>query len=363
MAVNGREGDRVPIIIRRKIVEPRRPKKSTIPVTIEWKGERMIRNHSIRAAVREVIKMSSSLDVVKINIIGTPGSGKTTLAGTIAHLVHTLAEIPYAVRFLNKENLLNFQETLKNLTPTNYVLIFDDVSFLSANANKKQIEIVKQAFTEIRHLDGGQDVKIIAIFNFHYTRALDKYLRQCEFSFYTSIGSSEFENMQQMLGVKNTPKLEMFKQIWQQAYTRDKFTFRLGREKFFSYPMRKPFIPLLFSNGYSVRFVVSPKREWIDPICSTCANTDDKIEFGNLEDFVNDFSKKFTIGNAKAAVKIKLFQNGINGYPKRVKQAMKYIDQCLEQNNFNLEDLALAYDLNIKETKLFPDKKPDLDTL
>jgi hypothetical protein len=37
---------------------------------------------------------------------------------------------------------------------------------------------------------------------------------------------------------------------------------------------------------------------------------------------------------------------------------MKYIDQSLEQNNFNLEDLALAYDLNINETKLFPDKQP-----
>ena len=335
------------------------PKKPTAPVTIEWKGERMIRNHSLRAAVHEIIKMSSSLDVVKINIIGIPASGKTTLAGTIAHLVHKMAEIPYAVRFLNKDNLLNFQETLKNLTPTNYVLIFDDVSFLSANANKKQIEIVKQAFTEIRHLEGGQDVKIIAIFNFHYTRALDKYLRQCEFSFYTSIGSSEFENMQQMLGVKNTRKLEIFRRIWHQGHMKGKFTFRLGNKKFFSYSMRNPFIPLLFSNGHSVRFVISPKREWIDPICSICAIKDDKIEYANLEDFTNDFSKKFTIGNAKAAVKIKLFQNGINGYPKRVKQAMKYIDQFLEQNNFNLEDLALAYDLNIKETKLFPDKQPD----
>jgi hypothetical protein len=349
-----------PIVETRIIESPtQKSKKSDIPVTIEWKGERMIRNHSIRAAIKEVIKMSSSLDVVKINIIGIPSSGKTTLAGTIAHLVHKMAEIPYAVKFFGKDELLNFEATLKTLIPTNYVLIFDDVSFMGANANKKQIEVVKQAFTEIRHLPGGQDVKIIAIFNFHYTRALDKFLRQCEFQFFTSLGSSEFENMQQMLGVKYSPKLEEFRKIWQQAHMKDKFTFRLGNKKFFSYSMRNPFIPLLFFNGYSLRYVVSPKREWIDPICSICAMTDDKIEYVNLEEFVNDFSKKFTIGNAKAAVKIKLFQNGINGYPKRVKQAMKYIDQCLEQNNFNLEDLALSYDLNIKETKLFPDKQPN----
>ena len=53
--------------------------KSDIPVTIEWNGQRMIRNHSIRAAVREILTISESLDVVKINIIGNPGTGKTTL--------------------------------------------------------------------------------------------------------------------------------------------------------------------------------------------------------------------------------------------------------------------------------------------
>jgi hypothetical protein len=115
----------------------------------------------------------------------------------------------------------------------------------------------------------------------------------------------------------------------------------------------------LFYNGNSLRHVVSPKREWIDPICSICSKADHTIKTDiSLEDFVNDFSKKFTIGNAKAAVKIKLFQNGINAYPKRVKQAMQYIDKCLEKYNFNLEDLALAYEMDTKPALLFPDKQP-----
>ena len=53
--------------------------KSDIPITIEWNGQRMIRNHSIRAAVKDILTISESLDVVKINIIGNPGTGKTTL--------------------------------------------------------------------------------------------------------------------------------------------------------------------------------------------------------------------------------------------------------------------------------------------
>lgn len=346
-----------------RIIEapPINSKKSTAPVIIEWKGEKMVRNHSIRATVREIIKLSSGLDVVKINLIGMSGNGKTTLSQTIAHLIHKIANIPYAVKVFDKDHLLNFEETLRNLTPTNYVLIFDDVSYLEAEANKNKIDKVKQAFTTIRHLEGGQDVKIIAIFNFHYGKALNKFLRICHFSFYVSADPEEQDNMQQILGVKNASKIKEFQRIWRQGRMKDKFSFRLGKKNWFSYPWQKPFMPFLFSNGSSVRYVVSPKREWVDPICSICSNSDHSIQDSvKLEDFLEDFSRKFTIGNAKTAVKIKLFQNGINAYPKRVKQAMQYIDQYLQKTLFSLEDLALAYDLDTKPTRLFPDKQPEL---
>src|SRR2546427_1087141 len=95
------------------------PKKLEAPVTIEWKGERMIRAHSIRSAVKEIVKMANSLDVVKINIVGNPASGKTTLALTLAHLIHHIADelfhIPYAVRVFDKDDLLNFEYTLSTL--------------------------------------------------------------------------------------------------------------------------------------------------------------------------------------------------------------------------------------------------------
>jgi len=334
-------------------------KKSDVPVTIEWQGERMIRNHSIRAAVKEIIKISESLDVVKINIIGNPGTGKTTLAMTLGHLIHKNSDVPFAVKVLNRENLLDFEEMLKTLEPTNYVLLFDDVSFLGASANKKQIEIVKKAFTEIRHLEGGQDVKIVAIFNFHYNFGFDKYLRQSEFSFWTSIGSSEMENMQKIVGMKYTPKLEQFQRLYQSALTKEKFSFNLGKkDKWFSYQYRKPFAPLLFWNNMSLRFVVFPKREWIDKICSTCINSRHvPLKDGlNVGDFANDLSYKFGKQIARTAVRIKLFQNGMNVYPKRVRQAMKYIEQYTDQNKenktINLQELAEFFKFNSDPTRL-----------
>jgi len=228
------------------------------------------------------------------------------------------------------------------------------------------MEEVKQAFTEIRHLkneDGTErgSVKMIVIFNFHYLRGLSKYLRSSEFSYYTSIGSEEMENMEAVVGKRYRYLLENFKRIWQMAYTKGRFVYRLG-DKNFVYPMRKPFAPLLFWNNQSLRFCVFPKRSWIDPICNTCSETPITKESElNLDNFMRDLESKHTLGTAKSALKIMLLlQNGINTYSKRTVQTMRFIEQYLEKKEVNLEELALRFDLSPTKTHLMPSKQPEI---
>lgn len=333
-------------------------KHKKAPVIIEWKKTRMIRNHSIRSTIHEIIVLADTLDVVKINIVGDPSTGKTTLAETIAHLVHKMDERPWAVKFLGEQELLNFEETLKTLTPTNYIIIFDDVSFMGGSAERKQIEKIKQAFTKIRHLEGGQDVKIIAIFNIHYSKALDKYLRQCHFEYFTSIGNSETENAIQHLGVKFAPKITSYQKIWQQAYSKKRFTYMLGKKQKFTYMMRQPFAPLLFSNNNALRHIVSPKRTWIDSICAICTESDKSVESQvSMDEFKNDYTKKFTPAHAKRAVQIKLFINGVNAMQRRTQQAMKYLDEFLSTNVCTLEDVAVAMGIKLEENVVLNNKK------
>ena len=112
-------------------------KKSEVPATMDWKNAKMVRIHSVRAATKEILNMSKNLDVVKINIIGSPSTGKSTLAETLGHLCHTLADIPYTVKRFTRDDLLNFEETLATLQPTNHILIFDDISFLTSSASER----------------------------------------------------------------------------------------------------------------------------------------------------------------------------------------------------------------------------------
>ena len=341
-------------------VQDNKPKKSEVPLTLKWKNAPMVRIHSVRSAVREILNLSKALDVVKINIIGPPSTGKTELAKVIQHLSHSLADIPYTVRTFTRDDLLNFEETLATLQPTNHVLLFDDISFISATAGKKQVERIQKAFTEIRHLPGGQDIKVIAIFNFHYNMAVSKYLRQSDFFCYTSIGSSELENTLNVVGKKYQQKLLDFRRVTQQAFTTSKYTFMLGKKgQKFTYDFRKPFAPLLFWNNDTARIVVFPSRDWIEPFCKECLNSVQHTvqESMNLQKFDDDMKSEFGVGVIRQALRIKLFNMGVETFPKRVKQCMKKIDDYTKSGPFNAEEVADHYNLKMTNTHYYPPRK------
>lgn len=337
------------------------PSRKGIPVTIRWKGVKMIRSHSINAVADEIKTMNENQDLISVNVIGKQTTGKTELCRTLAHCIHSISKFPYSISYFGKDEILNLENTVKQLTPTNHILIFDDLSFLGAQATKKQIDMIQSVLSIIRHLEGGQDVRIILFKIFHYTKAIPPFLRQNDATFVSSVDDNEEKNLIDLLGKKNTHKIQLLKKVRKETVNGEPFTFQMGKRNVFSYKPRDPFLPFLYSNGVQLRFIVSPLRTWIEPFCQTCTpskqTTKTKL---NLENFVNDFSKKFTKGIAKRAIELKLLQLGINTQPKRVLQAQKYIDQFLSRKEINIEELSLAYDLKPNVTKLFPDKQPEI---
>lgn len=327
----------------------------TKPLTSTWKKAPFILNHSIRAAVNEMLTASETYDVVKIGIIGDQSTGKTTLMQTLQHLFHKLSDErkgpKFAVRTFGKDQFVDMNKTLSNLAPANYILGFDDISFLGGSTNKRQIEQIKQTITVIRHLK--QDVKIILIYNYHYTLGLDKYLRGADYRFFTSISSSEDDNVLNIVGMRNQPLLTQFKKISNQIKSTKKASFKLADKKpWFSYEHRKPFAPQLFWNETSLRIVVSPSRHWIDPICDTCTVSDNLNAEVPFEDFKKEFEYKFTEPAAKAAVRLKLFANGMVTYSPNIVNAMKFLDQALARKIIPLEAIAKSYELTITKARL-----------
>jgi hypothetical protein len=332
-------------------------KKDNKPTLTTWKNVDMIRNHSIQAAARQIIQSTKSIDVVKIGIIGEPSTGKTELAKTLAHLFHKISHDEgrenYAVKSFDRDDLMNLEQTFGSLSPTNYIMRFQDLSFLGAGATKKEIDQVSKTVTEIRHLKNQKDVKVILIYDYHYSKGFPKYLRQAHYRFFTSMGSEEQENMEKIVGTRHKMKLDQFKRMGTEILKRQKASF-LVKKKWFIYSYKNPFVPVLFWDEDSLRFVVFPLRSWIDPICSICStadNPDVQTEL-SLPEVKETLEKTYGRQNILSALKVKLFVNGINTYDRRAASAGKFIDKMLESRTTNLEDLAVAFDLKIKKHRL-----------
>lgn len=332
------------------------------PTMTTWKKASMMRAHSLRATVNEILSVSRNLDLVKIGIVGEPSSGKTELSKTLAHLIHKMSYeqkyVPWAIRLFGEDEFLNIKKTLDGLEPANYVLIFDDLSFLE---NRKAIEEVKRVVTKIRHM--REDVKIILIYDYHYTLGFDKYLRQTNFKYITSMGESEIDNIIKLMGTQYTPMINDFKEKYVEMTGKTKCTFVLPKNKVFVYDYKNPFVVCLFWNQARARYVVFPLREWIDPICSICAEATGQLLKSNVS--IPEFAKKgednFGPGNFLAGVKLKLYTQGLTTYGKHVVNALKWISKAQDQKLISLEELAIHYNLTTTKTRLR--KKVDLDDI
>jgi hypothetical protein len=327
------------------------------PSVITWNGVRLVRSHSITAVAKEIINMSENQEMVSINAIGKQSSGKTQLFFTLSHLIHKHSRVPYQISFFGKEELLNLEETVKKLRPTNQVIIFDDIAFLKASATNKQIDQIQQVLSVIRHLPGGKDVKIILMKSFQYSKAIPPFLRQQDFTFLSSIDLSD--DIESMIGKKYHKKIEQLKQLRSQGSITGVFTYLMGAGKSVKYIWQKPFLPFLYVSGIGARIICSPLRTWIDPICNQCVPTDEQESTADVNAIVEDFKSKFGDGNVpRQAIKIKLIQQGINAFSPRIVQAVKYLDQLQQKYLISIESLANAFDLEETRTSLYPMRQP-----
>jgi len=349
------------MIIKQQVVSlaPDSDHKMHLPKLMEWKGIKMVRNHSFLASIKEIVTVCEGVnestegsDAIRIGIVGDTHTGKTTMAQAIAHSIHKMSKLDFTIKQFTKNELMEFADTISKLKPTNHILIFDDVSFLAAIAGKHKIDLIQQSATEIRHLEGGKDVKIIAIFGYHYTKALPPYLRQSDFKFYTSIGSSELKNMEEMLGGKKMSTVIQFQRQFLIARLKGFYKIPIGQKKLLAYRYRDPFIMALFWNNLSLRPIISPTREWLQPICSVCAGSEVKSEI-SLEQFRKEGEQKFTPQLFKTVVKQQLRLQGMNTYNPRYVQCARWIERALEKKLINLAELAGVMDLKIADTKLF----------
>jgi len=264
----------------------------------------------LEPAIEEIASHQKSLDLTSIGIIGREGTGKSTLAQCIAHLVHRkLDEIGsvksdnedlsrnleqirkgYLVRvFDSNHDLSNFRQIVEDLPPVNRIIIFDDASFIQSN-----MKMIKHEVSKIRHLEGGVDVKTILVFNFHYTKGLDIYLRDCQFNFCTYVHGIDAESLKERFGpLAGGQKIGRYLEAWKRFSSSGKLEFEVteGEEseaydlqgnplstqqetRKVTYRWGDPGRLAMFFGGEKARVVLYPKPQFFKSYqgCAVCSN-------------------------------------------------------------------------------------------
>lgn len=339
--------------------KPRYLGEQARPRIISWKNEKMIRTESFRAAVKQIAKSIKTLDVVTVGLVGPPSSGKSELARAIRHQLHEMSDIPFALREFGKTELANFKETMLNLPPVNHILIFDDLSFMGADFTSKQILTLKSEFTTIRHFEGRPSVKMVLIYNFHYSPGFDKYLRQTTFKFWTGVGEAESDFILKTVKQKNIQRIvSEFQKQCSEAISKGYWTKQISKKEKFSYKYRDPFIPTLFWDGISIRPVVTPRRQWIqgDQTCTLCESAmGNNVSTVNIEDFIKHGREVYSSNAFETAVKIEMLKQGKVVFGKQATKAVKWLEKQMKLYNIPIDQVATALGMTTKKIRIRED--------
>jgi hypothetical protein len=333
------------------------------PSVITWNGIRMIASHSIQAVAKELVNLSANQEMVSLNFCGKQSSGKSEAMKTLSHLVaHKYAKLPYQISWFDRHNIINLEETVKTLKPgVGHIVIFDDIGFLKADVSSVGISKIEKTLSIIRHLPGGEDIKIILMKGFQYTKAIPPFLRQNDMTFVSSVDDNEIESLTTLLGKKYLQKIKLLKKLRYDGASVGEFVYPMGGTKKVSYTWQKPFIPFLISTGSGCRFTMVPLRTWIDPICNGCSpltKGETQNDPTDVKEFVKSFTERFNDGNViRSAVKIKLIQQGINCFSPRIVQAVRYIEKMQKEKLVSIDAIAQELDVSPTKTTLYPTKE------
>lgn len=351
----------------------------------QWKGIDILSRHMLDPAIEEIASHQKSLDLTSIGIIGREGTGKSTLAQCIAHLVHrrldeigamksenedlsrNLTQIGkgYLVRVFDSDHdLSNFRQIVEDLPPVNRIIIFDDASFIQSN-----MRMIKHEVSKIRHLEGGVDVKTILVFNFHYTKGLDIYLRDCQFNFCTYVHGIDAESLKERFGaLAGGGKIASYLEAWKTFSSRGKLDFQVTEgeaseaydlhgnpvsaqqeTRTVTYRWGDPGRLALFFGGERARVVLYPKPQFFQSYhnCAVCSNAAAGVadaapvlDVGEVVAFGTEYFKAFS----KALRHRYRALHGRDPIDSKFGAALAYV-QAMEEMGVSVDDMISKVDL------------------
>ena len=197
---------------------------------IDYHGNKIAQWHNPRIFLDDLYGENQTKQFTSVMIIGSPGSGKSTLHSLISHGFHT-RNPNYYVMHLYRKHLLKLDQTLKDIPPgRDVVLNFHDVTGVFKDiGNPQQKSKIITTLTEARHPNFEKtDRKVLVVVNVHYENSMEKIWRsQGSWKIYTDMNSDEAQVFNGKTKGRYEHKTDIFQRTVLSQFRKKEFTVSL----------------------------------------------------------------------------------------------------------------------------------------
>lgn len=293
-------------------------------------GEQIAPMNHPKVVATYLLNMVQHTQIASCQIIGFMGSGKTSLATAIAHLIHE--ERPeFQVIWGEAEDFTNLKRFLHNLPKnTPLICVLDDLTSALSKMPQKEVEANLEMLTKIRHIvNSGKNIPIILITIGHYslnmTKSYRSVLEGCRA--FTSYGLEEQSNIDHFAPKGSIARmiLEKFSKIAERMFIDHTFYLKLGNgvklEKKVDEPLRVA--ALLYGNGTASLTVFSRQTA-----CNLCAKKKTMLEI-DTKTIIEKIYRAYGPSGYQA-LRLVLHKRGHSmTLPMKVAMAADYIEETI----------------------------------
>lgn len=259
--------------------------------------------------VNHILRHNDLHGFTLVTYIGKSGTGKSTLTRTLTHYLHTRAEKnfgrSYVPMWFKQKDIESLDDIIGSLeVGVNRILNFEDVSFTFNYSDQGDIDEVMRKLTYIRHT---LKAKVIIQMQIHYTKALDKFLRDGDVKIITSMTDEEKENLLRLFTWDAKKQINQFATKYYSMEANGFWYASASLTKVFKYQVQKPFRLALVSDFGRLHNLL-----YHDVSCDYCkpkfeeAKTT-KYDTSDVSEFLRHVSDTYNPGRMRAVLRHYLY--------------------------------------------------------
>lgn len=197
---------------------------------IDYKGEKIAQWHNPKLFLDDLYGENQTKQFTSLMVIGSPGTGKSSLHSFISHGLH-VRNSKYYVMHLYRKHLLKLDHVLNNAPPgRDLILNFHDVTGVFKDIqNPAQKSKIITTLTEARHPNFEKtDRKVIVCVNVHYENSMEKIWRsQGSWKIYTDMNADEAQVFNGKTHNRYSNKVDIFQRTVLSQFRKKEFTVSL----------------------------------------------------------------------------------------------------------------------------------------